>query len=122
MHQIDEQSGGQAWESTCQLRKSPESHGQEVLPSPSQQPVFESSAVSRNTQTDRLLNTPAPLVDKTRTTHCPYHSLLLLVQNNNSVQQQLIFPHSACHQNALQPALQCRPALLRRPGSLLLSK
>ncbi|XP_045101354.1 transcriptional regulatory protein GAT1-like isoform X4 [Portunus trituberculatus] len=33
------QSGGQAWESTCQLRKSPESHGQEVLPSPSQQPV-----------------------------------------------------------------------------------
>uniref|UniRef100_A0A0P4VVG0 BTB domain-containing protein n=1 Tax=Scylla olivacea TaxID=85551 RepID=A0A0P4VVG0_SCYOL len=33
------QSGGQAWENTGQLRKSPESHGQEALPSASQQPV-----------------------------------------------------------------------------------
>ncbi|MPD03503.1 CENPB DNA-binding domain-containing protein 1 [Portunus trituberculatus] len=44
----------------------------------------------------------------------PSHSPLL-VQNNNSVQQQLVFPRSTCHQYALQPPLQCCLALLR-PG------
>ncbi|MPC71883.1 hypothetical protein E2C01_066173 [Portunus trituberculatus] len=66
----------------------------------------------RITQADRLLNTPASLVDNTRTTHSPY-PFPLSAQNNNSVQHQLVFPRSTCHQNALQ----CRLALLRRPGS-----
>ncbi|XP_050723302.1 broad-complex core protein isoforms 1/2/3/4/5-like isoform X2 [Eriocheir sinensis] len=35
-------SGGQAWENTGQGRKSPEPHGQETLPSASQQPVGQS--------------------------------------------------------------------------------
>ncbi|MPC41377.1 Down syndrome cell adhesion molecule-like protein Dscam2 [Portunus trituberculatus] len=50
----------------------------------------------------------------------PYPSPLL-VQNKNRVQHQLVISRSTCHQNALQPVLQCRLALLR-PGSLLLSK
>ncbi|MPC56608.1 Dedicator of cytokinesis protein 3 [Portunus trituberculatus] len=75
---------------------------------------FESPSVSH-----KLLNTPAPLVDKrTPLTPLPF----LAVSSKQQRQQQLVFPRSTCHQNAVQPALQCRLALLRRPISLLLSK
>ncbi|MPC71288.1 hypothetical protein E2C01_065560 [Portunus trituberculatus] len=80
--------------------------------------MFEIHAVSH--QADRLLNTPVPRGQNVHHS-LPYPSLLL-VQNNNSIQQQLVFPRSTCHQNALQPALQCCLALLRRPESLLLLK
>ncbi|MPD01244.1 hypothetical protein E2C01_096763 [Portunus trituberculatus] len=44
-------------------------------------------------QANRFFNTPAPLMDKTRTTHSPYPSPLL-VQNKNRVQHQLVISHS----------------------------
>ncbi|MPC57991.1 hypothetical protein E2C01_051983 [Portunus trituberculatus] len=46
-----------------------------LLMAPSQPSQFLEMQPRRITQADRLLNTPAPLVDKTRTTHSPFKTI-----------------------------------------------